>query len=148
MKIALLFVVLLIELAGVAQSPGAPAISGEIDLLLLNGKVWTGQPDGSTAGKIREVEAVACQGGRIVAIGKTAELRRLAGRQTRVIDLAGRRVLPGFNDAHVHFADGGQGLASVQLRDAPSEAEFRDRIARFAASMTPGRWMLNGNSDH
>lgn len=148
MKIALLFVVLLIELAGVAQSPGAPAISGEIDLLLLNGKVWTGQPDGATAGKIREVEAVACQGGRIVAIGKTAELRRLAGRQTRVIDLAGRRVLPGFNDAHVHFADGGQGLASVQLRDAPSAAEFRDRIARFAASMTPGRWMLNGNWDH
>lgn len=148
MKIALLFVVLLIELAGVAQSPGAAAISGEIDLLLLNGKVWTGQPDGATAGKIREVEAVACQGGRIVAIGKTAELRRLAGRQTRVIDLAGRRVLPGFNDAHVHFADGGQGLASVQLRDAPSAAEFRDRIARFAASMTPGRWMLNGNWDH
>ena len=148
MKIALLFLVLLIELAGVAQSPGAPAISGEVDLLLLNGKVWTGQPDGATAGKIREVEAVACQGGRIVAIGKTAELRRLAGRQTRVIDLAGRRVLPGFNDAHVHFADGGQGLASVQLRDAPSEAEFRDRIARFAATMTPGRWMLNGNWDH
>ena len=55
MKIALLFLVLLIELAGVAQSPGAPAISGEVDLLLLNGKVWTGQPDGATAGKIREV---------------------------------------------------------------------------------------------
>ncbi|MEY3282514.1 MAG: hypothetical protein RIR86_527 [Acidobacteriota bacterium] len=148
MKIALLFLVLLIELAGVAQSPGAPAIAGEIDLLLLNGKVWTGVPDGAAAGKIREVEAVACQGGRIVAIGKTAALRRLAGRQTRVIDLAGRRVLPGFNDAHVHFADGGQGLASVQLRDAPSAAEFRDRIARFAATMTPGRWMLNGNWDH
>ncbi|MFN9743905.1 MAG: hypothetical protein ACK562_17560, partial [Acidobacteriota bacterium] len=65
MKIALLFLVLLIELAGVAQSPGAPAIAGEIDLLLLNGKVWTGVPDGAAAGKIREVEAVACQGGRI-----------------------------------------------------------------------------------
>jgi predicted amidohydrolase YtcJ len=115
---------------------------GEADLVLLDGKVWTGakaQP---------EVEAVATWGGQIVAVGSSSEIRPWIGPQTKVLDLAGRRVLPGFNDAHVHFFDGGQGLASVQLRDAESPAVFRERIANFAATQPEGRWILNGNWDH
>lgn len=112
------------------------------DLVLLNGKIWTvndAQP---------EVEAVACIGSRIVAVGTSDEIRKLVGPQTRVIDLQGRRVVPGFNDAHVHFYNGGAGLASVQLRDAKSEAEFRNRIRDFAARSPKGRWVLEGNWDH
>ncbi len=118
---------------------------GAAELVLLNGKIWTGVVDG---GRVVEVEAVATLGGRLVATGKDATIRRWIGPRTRVIDLAGRRVVPGFNDAHVHFADGGQGLASVQLRDAASEVEFRERIAKFAGPLKPGRWILNGNWDH
>src|SRR3546814_18596744 len=58
------------------------------------------------------------------------------------------RSVPGFNDAHVHFFDGGQGLASVQLRDAPSPQVFRDRIGAYATTLDKGRWVLNGNWDH
>src|SRR3546814_18929510 len=65
-----------------------------------------------------------------------------------VLELRGRRVVPGFNDAHVHFFDGGQGLASVQLRDAPSPQVFRDRIGAYATTLDKGRWVLNGNWDH
>ncbi len=112
------------------------------DLILIGGKIWTG------AQSPAEVEAVACLGGRIVAVGTTAEMRKLAGPGTKVIDLNGRRVVPGFNDAHVHFLDGGAGLASVQLRDARTPQEFRDRIGAFAVKISKGRWILNGNWDH
>jgi predicted amidohydrolase YtcJ len=64
------------------------------------------------------------------------------------MDLQGRRVVPGFNDAHVHFFNGGVGLASVQLRDAKTPQEFANRIGAFAKQIPSGRWILEGNWDH
>jgi hypothetical protein len=112
------------------------------DLVLVNGRIWTGND------KQPEAEAVACADGRIIAVGASAQIRRLANATTKVIDLQGKRVVPGFNDAHVHFYDGGAGLASVQLRDAKTPQEFANRIAAFAAKIPKGRWILNGNWDH
>jgi predicted amidohydrolase YtcJ len=112
------------------------------DLVLLNGKIWTAND------KQPEAEAVACIGGRLVAVGSNQEIRKWIGPKTKVIDLQARRVVPGFNDAHVHFFDGGAGLASVQLRDARTPEDFRDRIRDFAAKMAKGRWVLKGNWDH
>src|SRR5215510_6987817 len=112
------------------------------DLVLVNGKIWTMDD------KRPEVEAVAVLGNRIAAVGSTEEIRKWIGANTKVIDLQGKRVTPGFNDSHVHFLDGGMGLASVQLRDARTPEEFRDRIRDFAAKLPKGRWTLNGNWDH
>jgi predicted amidohydrolase YtcJ len=112
------------------------------DLILINGKVWT------VNDKHPEAEAVAVLGNRIIAVGTSKDIRKLAGAQTRVIDLQGRRVVPGFNDAHVHFFNGGAGLASVQLRDAKTPQEFARRIGAFAAKLPNGRWILEGNWDH
>ena len=112
------------------------------DLVLLNGKTWTVNE------KQPEAEAVAVLGNRIIAVGSTKEIRKLMGKQTRVVDLQGRRVVPGFNDAHVHFFNGGAGLASVQLRGAKSPEEFAKLIAAFAAQIPKGRWILEGNWDH
>ncbi len=112
------------------------------DLVLLNGKIWTvnrTQP---------EAEAVACLGNRIIAVGSNQEIRKWIGSNTRVIDLQGKRAVPGFNDAHVHFFAGGAGLSSVQLRDARTPEEFRNRIRDYAAKLPKGRWILNGNWDH
>ena len=81
-------------------------------------------------------------------VGSSVEIRKLAGPATKVIELGGKRVLPGFNDAHVHFVDGGAGLASVQLRDANSQEEFRDRISAFARTQPKQAWILNGWWDH
>src|SRR6185437_8792502 len=72
----------------------------------------------------------------------------LKGPETRVIDLAGERVVPGFNDAHVHFFSGGADLAGPQLRDAKSQQEFRDTLAAFAKTQPKGRWITGGNWDH
>ncbi|HKQ91451.1 MAG TPA: amidohydrolase [Blastocatellia bacterium] len=129
---------LLITLAFSAQVLAqAPA-----DLVLVNGKIWT------VNDKQAEVEAVAVLGNRIAAVGSTEEIRKWVGANTKVIDLQGKRVTPGFNDSHVHFLDGGMGLASVQLRDARTPEEFRDRIRDFASKLHKGRWILNGNWDH
>ena len=121
-------------------SVAAHAQSGA-DLIAVNGKIWT---ENSHA---PEAEALAVRDHRLVAVGDTESIRRLAGPETKVIDLQGRRVVPGFNDAHVHFFWGGQGLASVQLLDASSEAEFRKRIGDFARTQPKGQWIVDGNWD-
>ena len=95
-----------------------------------------------------QAEAVAVFGNRIAAIGTTEEIKRLAGPQTKVIDAQGALVLPGFNDSHVHFMDGGAHLASVQLRDAATPEEFAERIRRFAEKTPKGRWLTGGDWDH
>jgi predicted amidohydrolase YtcJ len=117
-----------------------PQISA--DLVLLHGRIWTvneRQP---------EAEAVACRDGRILAVGTNDQVSRLIGPETRVIRLDGKRVVPGFNDAHVHFFDGGRGLSSVQLRDARTPLEFRQKIQTFARGLAKGRWITEGNWDH
>jgi predicted amidohydrolase YtcJ len=129
-----LFITLMFSAFVLAQAPA--------DLVLVNGKIWT------VDDKRPEVEAVAILGNRIAAVGSTEEVRKWIGANTKVIDLQGKRVTPGFNDSHVHFLDGGMGLASVQLRDARTPEEFRDRIRDFAVKAPKGRWILNGNWDH
>jgi predicted amidohydrolase YtcJ len=111
-------------------------------LVLWHGKIWTGDATRP------EAQAVACLNGRIIAVGTDEEVGKLAGAGTEVIDLKGRRVTPGFNDSHVHFLQGGQALSGVQLRDARSEAEFRDRIGAYAAKLPAGRWITRGEWDH
>src|ERR687891_1336940 len=77
------------------------------DLIIVNAIVHTMDPARPNA------EAVAIYGNRIVAVGSTKDIRKLAGPNTRTIDAEKRLVLPGFNDAHTHFLSGGFQLASV-----------------------------------
>jgi predicted amidohydrolase YtcJ len=129
-------------LLAVALAATALFAQSSATLILTNGKIWTGNPAQPLA------EAVACLDGRIAAVGSSADIRRWAGSRTEVVDLAGKLVVPGFNDSHVHFHGGGENLSGVQLRDAKSEAEFRDRIRAFAAKLPAGRWITGGNWDH
>jgi predicted amidohydrolase YtcJ len=92
--------------------------------------------------------AVAVRGNRISRVGESGEIRALAGKNTRVIDARRQLLLPGFNDAHVHFLDGGFSLSNVSLRDAGSTAEFIRRIAGHARKTPPGKWIIGGEWDH
>ncbi|MEQ2006328.1 MAG: amidohydrolase [Limisphaerales bacterium] len=112
------------------------------DLLIVNATVRTMDTNSPSA------DALAVHGNRIAALGTTTELRALAGPQTKLIDAGGRLVLPGFNDAHVHFISGGAQLASVDLRDARTQVEFAARIREFAATLPKGRWITGGDWDH
>ncbi|MBE0543927.1 MAG: amidohydrolase [Verrucomicrobia bacterium] len=112
------------------------------DLLILNAIVRTMDRAQPTA------SAVAISGNRISAVGGAADLRPLAGPKTRVIDAGGKLVLPGFNDAHVHWLSGGFSITNVDLRVAKSPDEFARRIGDFAKSLPKGRWILEGSWDH
>ena len=136
-------ILLVLTLVGCATSPRTAPGSGEpATLAILNARVWTGNPRQPWA------EAVAIRGERLAAVGSTAEVRGLVGTGTRVIDAKGQFLVPGFNDAHVHFIDGGHRLASVQLRDAKTPAEFTARLKAFAASVPKGTWITGGDWDH
>jgi len=111
------------------------------DLIVVNGNIHTMDRSLPTT------EALAIHGNRIIAIGSNDDIKKLAGANTKVIDAKGRLVLPGFNDAHVHFMSGGFQLSSVDLRDANTPQEFADRVRTFAAKLPPGRWMTGGDWD-
>jgi predicted amidohydrolase YtcJ len=110
-------------------------------MILINGRIWTGNPAQPSA------EAIAIDGDRILAVGSTADTRQLA-RHATTIDLAGAFVVPGFVDAHVHFVEGGFRLTSVQLRHATSREEFVARIKAFAGTVPAGTWIVGGDWDH
>lgn len=114
----------------------------KITLVLYNGRIWTENPNA------KEAQAVAVSADRIVAAGSTEEVLKLKQAETETIDLEGRRVLPGFNDAHVHFYSGGAALSGPQLRQCKSQAEFRDTLGAFAAKQPAGEWITGGNWDH
>jgi predicted amidohydrolase YtcJ len=112
-------------------------------LLLVNGKIWTGNPQQP------EAEAVVIRGNRIEAVGSTSEILKWAvPDNTRVLDLHGRRVVAGFNDAHVHFYSGGANLTSPPLRYSKSQEDFRNTLGLYAKRLPAGRWILGGNWDH
>src|SRR5215211_1298263 len=92
--------------------------------------------------------SIAVLGNKIIAVGSDADTRRLIGPTTRVIDAKGKLVLPGFNDAHVHFSGTGAQLSSVDLRSAKTPQEFVERLRNFAAKLPKGRWILGGRWDH
>jgi predicted amidohydrolase YtcJ len=113
-----------------------------VTLAIVNGLVWTGNPAQPWA------EAIALTGDRIAAVGATTPIRGALTGTTRVIDARGGMVVPGFIDTHIHFLAGGLNLASVQLRDAKTPAEFIGRIKAFAATIPPGVWITGGDWDH
>ncbi|MBI3407321.1 MAG: amidohydrolase [Planctomycetes bacterium] len=124
-------------LLGQDDAPQQPA-----DLVVLNAKIWTVNKDQP------EAEALAVVRDRIVFVGSTAAAKKLVGPKTRVLDLDGKRVVPGFHDSHLHFLPAGMRLSQVALKDAPDEAEFGRRLRDFDKKLPKDAWMLGGDWDH
>ena len=118
------------------------AQSAPISLVVVNGRVWTGDAARPWA------EAVAVRGDRIAEVGSSAAIRKLAGTGARVVDAHGALVTPGFLDSHVHFISSGFGLFSVKLRSAATKAEFIARIKAYAKTSPKGAWITGGDWDH
>lgn len=112
------------------------------DLVITNANIRTMDTKRTIA------RSIATLNGKIIAIGSDADTKSLVGANTRVIDAGGKTIVPGFNDAHVHFMETGQQLSSVDLRSAQTPEEFVARIKAFAAKLPKGRWILGGKWDH
>ncbi|HEY1378552.1 MAG TPA: amidohydrolase family protein, partial [Gemmataceae bacterium] len=142
MRWAILFAMCGLAAAATATvgQTGPPA--GPADAIFINGKIWT--VDASRP----EAQAMAVFSGRILAVGTDDAIKRLAGPKARVIDLHGRRVVPGFYDSHVHLLGSGMRLAEVALKDAADEAEFGKRLVAFDRKLPRDRWLVGGEWDH
>jgi predicted amidohydrolase YtcJ len=128
-------VIVLWEMAAGAQLKPAA------DLIINNAKVWT------VDRKVPTAQAVAVLGDRIVAVGSNADVELWRGTTSQVIDAGGRLLLPGFNDAHVHFVSGGRQLDLVDLNDATSPEEFVRRIGEQAKKTPRKEWITGGDWD-
>src|SRR6478736_6057541 len=101
--------------------------------LLVTGKIVTVDAPSSVR------EAIAIRGGKIVSVGTSAEVRKLAGPQSRVIDLQGRTVIPGLIDSHLHAIRAAQTFATeVNWIGAPSLTDALGRIREASRAMRPG----------
>jgi predicted amidohydrolase YtcJ len=117
------------------------------DVIFMHGNVYTGVPANTGFSSILREEAIAVRGDRIEAVGKNLDVIKLKGPQTQVIDLGGRFVMPGFNDAHVHLAEAGLQRLSIDLTGVKTLDEFRARVQAKVQTAKPGEWILGGGWD-
>jgi predicted amidohydrolase YtcJ len=106
------------------------------DLYLVNGQVHSQDP------ALPGATAVALRGGRIRAVGSDHEIQALVRTGDQVVDLEGRRVVPGLHDCHVHYQDWSLGLGRLALAGARSLDDLRRGVAEKARELPPGRWIL------
>jgi predicted amidohydrolase YtcJ len=111
---------------------------GGADLVMVGGKVWTGVTGAP------ETAAIAIRGDRILATGSDEAMLKLALPGAKIVRLHGERVVPAFNDSHVHIQMGAADLLGVHLTDSKSQAEFRERMGAFAKTIPKGKWIVSG----
>ncbi len=129
--------------AGGALAIASPAWSQSADTILVNGKILTVDSQFSTR------EAIAIRDGKITAVGSNSEVRKQAGPRTRVIDLQGRTVIPGFIDSHIHAIRAGQTFTTeVNWVGATSIAEAMNRIHEASLAKKPGSWLIVAGGWH
>lgn len=112
------------------------------DLVLKNGRLWTGNAAQPWA------QAIAITGDRITALGPDAQIAKLAGPATKVVDLGGKFAMPGFNDAHIHFLGGSLGLREVDLTGACTIDEMQRRIRDYAEKNPDLEWITGSGWEY
>ncbi|HEV2398700.1 MAG TPA: amidohydrolase [Candidatus Sulfotelmatobacter sp.] len=117
------------------------------DIIFVHANVYTGVPANPQFSSILREEAIAVRGDRILEVGKSADIEKLKGPQTQVIDLGGHFAMPGFNDAHLHLDDAGQTKLSVDLTGVKSLDELRTRVQNKVEHSAAGEWITGSGWD-
>src|SRR5258708_30280947 len=127
-----------------SQTP-APVVKA--DTIYVHANIYTGVAGGSSFHEIQRAQALAVRGDRILAVGSEADILKLKGSATTVIDLKGHFVLPGFNDAHMHLTNAGFKRLTVDLTGTRSLEEFRERIRKRVETAEPLEWITGSGWD-
>ncbi len=131
--LSLRIAIAVLALAGLATACGAPG-SVQADLVIRNARIYTVDPARPWA------EAVAVRDGRILLVGKEADVLRSVSQRTRVLDAGGRLVLPGFIDSHNHITFGSDPDV-VQLSDVRTPRELYERVRQVATTRSENDWI-------
>ena len=123
------FLLASLALLAAFAAPPDPVVA---DRVFINGRIWTGDRARPRA------TALAVRGEAVTAVGSDAEIRSLAGARTEVVDLKGRFVAPGFNDAHLHFLV----IETVDLAQVWNVGEIQRRIRDYAAAHREKPWVV------
>ncbi len=111
------------------------------DLIMINGNVIT------MDSHFPHAEGVAVLGGRIAAVGDSVRMAEWKGDGTRVIDLKGKTLLPGFNDSHLHMLGFGNGLLNVRLQGVYSIADMVEKVREGSRNKPAGQWVVGAGWD-
>ena len=144
MRTALVF--LLLALAPGISAQNEPA-KLKADTIFTHGNIYTGVLDSSSLVAGKRAEAIAVRGDFIVAVGTRDEVMKTKGPETKIVDLGGHFVMPGFNDAHLHLAAAGREKLSVDLAGVKTLDEFRERIRAKVETAAPGEWIIGAGWD-
>lgn len=120
--------------------------SNPADAIYYHGNILTGV--NLESAQPQRVSAIAVRNGLIVGAGSDADLKKLQGPSTTMVDLGGAFVMPGLNDAHAHLGDAGRIKLSVDVTGVKSLAELQARVKAAAKAAAPGTWLTGGGWDH
>jgi predicted amidohydrolase YtcJ len=151
MKTRIALILLLGAGSGVLGQSGVPAQNApkpKADVIFTHGNIYSGVVDATASlGAGKRSEALAVVGERILALGTRDDIMKLKGPETKVVDLDGHFVMPGFNDAHMHLASGGLEKMNVNLVGAKTLDEFRERLRAKCETADPGDWVVGEGWD-
>jgi predicted amidohydrolase YtcJ len=137
-----------ISLAAAQDKPAQEGLpKPKADAVFLHGNIYTGVVGTTGFHVIKRAQALAVRDARIQAVGTMDEILAYKGPDTKVVELGGHFLMPGFNDAHLHLAEGGFQRLTVNLTGARSLDEFRDRIRARVEASEPGEWIVGGGWD-
>ena len=129
----------LLVISALVSNLPSPLPAQDADVILRNARVWTGDTLQPFA------EALAIRGERLLVVGSQQEVEARRAPHTRVIDLGGRFVTPGFIDDHTHFNQAGAILIGANLLDVSTAAPFATRVKEAVGRMSPGAWLTGGD---
>src|SRR5438067_2445814 len=117
------------------------------DAIYIHANIYTGVVGDSSFHAVQRAEAMAIVGDRLVAVGTEASVMAMKGPQTKVIDLHGHFVMPGFNDAHMHLTEAGFKKLTVDLTGTRSLQEFQDRLRKRLDTTPRQEWITGSGWD-
>ncbi len=131
--------------ASLSSQTAAAAVKA--DAIYVHANIYTGVAGASSFHEIQRAQALALRGDRILAVGSEADILKLKGTATTVVDLKGHFLMPGFNDAHMHLTNAGFKRLTVDLTGARSLEEFRERIRKRVETAEPTEWITGSGWD-
>jgi len=144
MRTVLVVVMFTLASSMFAQNPSSRP---KADVIFVHGNIYTGVVDSSTLVAGKRAEAIAVFGDRVLAVGTRDDVMKAKGPDTKVVDLDGHFVMPGFNDAHLHLGEAGREKLSVNLVGVKTLDEFRDRIRVKVETTAAGEWIVGAGWD-